>query len=211
MLNKIETMPTYKVIEEHDGKRYKFYCDLSGELLCTTKPYKADTPEKELMVAWNAEGKAHFNVCHKCGKFVSDAMFNVDVLECVECSPFEAAPKFCKKCGVKIEENIKFCTLCGTELVFGTVTSESTSIENQYFKNMEEFGFGPNVMKKHKVCSECGKMVDAKNEICFYCKTTLPEETLYDRYKQKHSSCPKCDTILTVDSQYCPTCGNKMN
>lgn len=50
----------YKIITDSGGNRYKFYCDLTGALLCTTKSYHADTPERELELAWNTEGKAHF-------------------------------------------------------------------------------------------------------------------------------------------------------
>lgn len=47
----------YKIITDSGGNRYKFYCDLTGALLCTTKSYHADTPERELELAWNTEGK----------------------------------------------------------------------------------------------------------------------------------------------------------
>lgn len=104
---------TYKIITDAGGNRYNFYCDLSGALVCTTKPYKADIPEEELRLAWEKEGKKHFNPCHKCGKLVIDAMFNPEVAECVECAPFEAESKFCKNCGTKIEEPTRKCPACG--------------------------------------------------------------------------------------------------
>ncbi len=117
-MNKEKTIAAYKIVTDDGGNIYKFYCDLSGALVCTTKPYKADTPEKELQLAWESEGKQHFNPCHKCGKQVSDAMFNVDVLECVECAPFETEAKFCKSCGAKIEEPTRLCPACGKPLVY---------------------------------------------------------------------------------------------
>ena len=85
----------YKIITDSGGNRYKFYCDLTGALLWTTKPYHADTPMKELELAWNTEGKAYFNLCHKCGKWVMEAMFNADALECVACAPWENTPEYC--------------------------------------------------------------------------------------------------------------------
>ena len=103
-MNKEKTIATYKIVADAGGNVYKFYCDLSGALVCTTKPYKADTPEEELQLAWENEGKQHFNPCHNCGKQVSNAMFNVEVLECVECAPIEAEAKFCKSCGAKIDD-----------------------------------------------------------------------------------------------------------
>ena len=117
-MNKEKTIDTYKIVADAGGNIYKFYCDLSGALVCTTKPYKADTPEEELQLAWENEGKQHFNSCHNCGKQVSNAMFNVEVLECVECAPIEAEVKFCKNCGAKIEDPNKLCPACGKPLVY---------------------------------------------------------------------------------------------
>ena len=51
-MNKEKTIATYKIVADAGGNIYKFYCDLSGALVCTTKPYKADTPEEELQLAW---------------------------------------------------------------------------------------------------------------------------------------------------------------
>ena len=108
----------YKVIKDVGGNRYRFYCELSGALVCATGVYKADDPEEELLLAWESEGKKCFNSCSKCGKLVSDAMFNVEVLECVECAPFEVEAKFCKNCGVKIQEPNKPCPVCGKPLSY---------------------------------------------------------------------------------------------
>ena len=96
-----------------------FYCDLSGAHICTTKEiYYGNTQEEALKSAWQSEGRSHFNQCRKCGKWVSLAMYNVDVLECVECAPFEAEAKFCKNCGAKIEEPTKPCPTCGKPLTY---------------------------------------------------------------------------------------------
>ena len=75
------------------------------------------------------------------------------------------------------------------------------------FKNLERFGFGPNVMKKNKVCPRCGRLVGAKLRFCPDCNEKLPSETLFDRYKRRHLCCSHCDTILAPGSRYCPTCG----
>ena len=75
------------------------------------------------------------------------------------------------------------------------------------FRNLERFGFGPNVMKKLRVCQRCGRTVKSRADICPDCGERLPRETLFDRYKRKHLSCPDCDTVLTSDALYCPNCG----
>ncbi len=90
---------SYKLIADAGGNRYQFFCDLSGALACTTEPIRADTPEEALMIAWKREGRQHFNQCHKCGRWVSDVMYNADVMECVDCAPWENVPKFCPECG----------------------------------------------------------------------------------------------------------------
>ena len=119
-----EVMPerktaTYKALEDSGGYRFMFYGDLSGAHVCTTKEiYYGNTQEEALQAAWQAEGRKHFNQCRKCGKWVSLAMYNVDVLECVVCAPFEAEAKFCKSCGAKIEEPTKPCPKCGKPLTY---------------------------------------------------------------------------------------------
>ena len=108
----------YKRIVQTDGNRYRFYCGLSGALACTTKPFHEKTPEEELQIAWDTVGKKYFNRCHKCGRWVIDAAYNAEVLECVECAPYEAEPKYRKNCGVRIKTPARTCTSCGHKLVY---------------------------------------------------------------------------------------------
>ena len=108
----------YKVIADAGGNRYQFFCDLSGALLCTTTPYHAAAPEQELLLAWESEGKPKFNLCCKCGKWVSDVMFNADVHECVECAPWQEVPNYCPHCGKKLTDPEWFCPSCGTKLLY---------------------------------------------------------------------------------------------
>ena len=111
-------IPAYKWIEEPGGLRYKFFCEASGALVCTTGVYRGTAPEEALWQAWDLEGRAHFNSCRNCRKLVSAAMFNVDVLECVECAPFEAEARFCKSCGTQIDDPYKTCPRCGKPLMY---------------------------------------------------------------------------------------------
>ena len=78
------------------------------------------------------------------------------------------------------------------------------------YKNMADFGFGPNVMKKTKVCTKCGQMVKATARTCPECGEKLPHETLFDLYKQLHKCCSNCDTVLAPGSLYCPNCGRQI-
>ena len=49
--------------------------------------------------------------------------------------------------------------------------------EDLRFKTMEEFGFGPNVMKHTKVCAQCGQAVNTEAADCPNCGEKLPGET----------------------------------
>ncbi len=111
----------YKIIIDSGGNRYRFFCEASGAAVCTTKPVRADTQEKELALAWESEGKQYFNRCQKCGRFVCDTMYNADVCECVDCTPWEKTPNYCTKCGRKIPLGDTFCSECGKRTMYGEV------------------------------------------------------------------------------------------
>lgn len=111
---------TYKVIADAGGGRvFRFYCDISGELCCVTKPIRADTEEAALEMAWEQEGKWEFNLCPKCGKYVSSAMFNVNAGLCLDCAPWEdESPSFCHHCGARLRESDTcYCPTCGAKLI----------------------------------------------------------------------------------------------
>ena len=108
----------YKAVTDRGAHRFMFYCQVSGAHVCTTKEIYPGQPEDALLAAWQAEGYKYFNQCGRCGKWVIDAVFNAEVLECVECAPYEAEPKFCKTCGTKIETPVKHCQHCGNKLVY---------------------------------------------------------------------------------------------
>lgn len=109
----------YKIIAEPDGNRYQFFCEASGVLVHTTNPIRAVSPKEELYIAWTTEGRAHFDQCKKCGRWVSTVMYNADVLECVDCNPWELPPNFCKQCGTKISSSDVYCSKCGAKLRYG--------------------------------------------------------------------------------------------
>lgn len=113
-------MPTYKIISDSGGGRtVQFFCDASRMLLCTVEPVITESEDDALHIAWESEGKKHFNLCHKCGRWVSAVMYNADTLQCVDCSPWEDLPKFCKTCGAKVGFGDVYCSKCGAELRYG--------------------------------------------------------------------------------------------
>lgn len=108
----------YKITHTETGNVYRFFCERSGKLVCTTQPYREKTPEAELEKAWTNDGKHSFNLCRKCGKWVDSVMYNADVLECVDCTPWEDIPSYCPHCGGKIEKNEELCRFCGRKLMY---------------------------------------------------------------------------------------------
>ena len=108
----------YRVIADAGGNRYSFFCDIAGALLYTSGPVRAETQEQEVEIAWE-DARKYFNRCHKCGKWVSNAMYNVDVAECVECAPWENFPRYCAYCGTEITSAGIFCPRCGKRLQYG--------------------------------------------------------------------------------------------
>ena len=123
MQTKVGKTARYRIIAGTEGNRYQFFCDLSGALMCTSEPVLMDTPEHELMFAWNSEGKKHFNLCSRCGRWVADTVFNVETLECVECSPWEEDPAYCPHCGEKVQDGDCFCAKCKKRLKYGNVAA----------------------------------------------------------------------------------------
>jgi len=109
----------YKIVKGEKGNCYEFFCDLSDALICKSEPIAAKTLEEELLIAWELHGKEHFNKCHKCGKWVTGAMYNPDVLSCVQCTPIEDYPNYCPDCGAKTQNPSNFCHICGAKLFYG--------------------------------------------------------------------------------------------
>ena len=79
-----------------------------------------------------------------------------------------------------------------------------------YVANPAEFGFGIEVMKRAKICGECGNVEGAHNVLCSKCGAKLPEETLFQIYQSKHRKCGDCNTVLAAYMRYCPCCGRKI-
>lgn len=104
------------MLNDGDRYRFRFCCSISGAQVHTSDWIQADEMKKALQIAWETEGRAHFNRCQKCGRWVSDVMYNADVLECVACAPWEDMPNFCPHCGKKLSAPENCCSSCGAHL-----------------------------------------------------------------------------------------------
>lgn len=85
----------------------------------------------------------------------------------------------------------------------------------EYFESiklleMKHYGFGPDEMKKIKVCKVCGASVAAAETVCSHCGEALPYKTLFDEYKSKHAYCANCDTVVATNARFCPQCGKRI-
>ena len=58
-----------------------------------------------------------------------------------------------------------------------------------------EFGFGPETMRRCKLCPECGRANPAQDTHCADCGAVLPEKTLYDFYLSRHRCCQRSDGL----------------
>lgn len=92
----------YTVSAGPDGYCFRFYCAVSGALPCVAGPIRKGSQDTTLETAWQTVGRSHFNQCHRCGRWVSDVMYNVGALECVECAPWKLPLYFCPECGAGI-------------------------------------------------------------------------------------------------------------
>lgn len=117
MTDKIR-IPPYRTVKDGGGIRYKFLCELSEAVVCKTEPYMADDPDEGARLAWEREGSGRFNHCKRCSRYVSDAMFNVEVLECVACAPYEAEARYCKSCGARVSDPKSPCPDCNKPLIY---------------------------------------------------------------------------------------------
>lgn len=117
-MDNAQTTAPYRIISDAGGHRYRFYCERSGMAVCMTKPLMANSQEEELGLAWESEGRKHFSRCPTCGKWVSDVMYNVDTMQCVDCSPWEGPTFFCPNCGVQTSQIHPFCQNCGAKLLY---------------------------------------------------------------------------------------------
>ena len=77
-------------------------------------------------------------------------------------------------------------------------------------KGMDFYGFGPDAMKKIKVCSECGKKLNIGEKFCTECGKELSQDSLYDMYRKAHLYCKYCDIVVSDNSKYCLKCGRKI-
>ncbi len=84
-------------------------------------------------------------------------------------------------------------------------------LEELRLENMKQCGFGIEAMKERKICTQCGNPSPVTQEFCKECGYRLPDKTLYDIYRERHSVCGICETVVAGHSGYCPQCGSRLH
>ena len=85
------------------------------------------------------------------------------------------------------------------------------SAKTEFDKNSPEYyGFGIGIMKRIKVCTQCGASEPSERYVCGECGARLPAQTLFQKYQRMHRQCPVCDTVLAAGMKFCPHCGEKL-
>lgn len=108
----LEGASHYKRTPTAQGIQYTFYCELTGLSVYTTTPITETDLQAAYLAAWG-EAKYYFNQCTKCSRWVSDLAYNIDDMQCVDCSPYQRKPKYCQQCGCPIPSGERFCRRCG--------------------------------------------------------------------------------------------------
>ncbi len=111
----------YIRLPERNGIRFRFFCEASGAAVCVTEAVAQSSPQEELRLAWEQQGRRHFNRCQQCSRWVCDVMYNADTGHCVLCSPWEEAPAYCPACGELAIPMERYCRKCGKKLRYGEV------------------------------------------------------------------------------------------
>ena len=73
-----------------------------------------------------------------------------------------------------------------------------------------EFGFGPETLRRRKICPSCGRANSADRTDCADCGAVLSSKTLYDFYLSRHRCCPGYGVAVTDYAVYCPECGARL-
>ena len=210
MLVQTTAAADYRIVAEGTGSRFIFYCGVSGARICSTSVIEAEAPDKQLELAWNSEGRKHFNRCHKCGRWVCDSMYNPDMLGCVQCFPIFDCQRYCMACGCRVRALQTHCRKCGTKIRFGNRRGLIDKRDMTHTRSMRHYGFGTDAMKNLKLCPSCMRITGASRSSCPACGEALGEDTLYQFYISISRHCRACAAITAKDAAYCPQCGKKL-
>jgi predicted amidophosphoribosyltransferase len=70
--------------------------------------------------------------------------------------------------------------------------------------------FGPDAMRRVKVCPGCGAAASADKRRCPVCGARLPGETVYQTWISRQPRCGGCGAPVSPADHYCPRCGARL-
>ena len=105
----------------------------------------------------------------------------------------------CSNCSATVEKHFNKCKKCGKWVIDSLFNPEKLEcvvcspwetdvvIGKEQAATRNEFGFGPETMKKKKVCRHCKSICNTEGSFCHICGSMLPAKTLFDMYgRQKN-------------------------
>lgn len=111
----MEFTARFKIEHAITGRRYVFFCDLSGMPVYATGPIREQDPQRAEIIA-RTQARPYFNRCSECGKWVGDADYNIDEMKCVACAPYVPDPESRKKREFHLVRKGGFC-VCGVRKI----------------------------------------------------------------------------------------------
>ena len=103
----------------------------------------------------------------------------------------------CKKCGILLKDEAKFCPSCGTKVKTAETPADSATDNNVIS------------------CPSCGKEIKSDAKFCPYCgaNTDKPKAAAVnpENNTSSQNKCPDCGTELKPGAKFCPVCGKNLS
>jgi predicted amidophosphoribosyltransferase len=132
----------------------------------------------------------------------------------------------CPKCSAMIDQEVRFCNMCGYDTQNKAAEKERTSVncsscKAEYPVNVK---FCPECGDKYNPCPKCKADMNEMLDICLECCTKLQKPCPDCGYKIDNMDakfcpecgksfirkCPKCSVEMKASEKFCSECGEKL-
>lgn len=108
----------------------------------------------------------------------------------------------CKNCGSEINENVRFCQVCGCKVENeNNYTDESSSVLNTQSEQTTVVSQPLQNDNSKRFCQYCGNEIIGNNNYCSVCGISTEDENKIH--------CTKCGAELDKNQKYCNICGTE--
>lgn len=108
----------------------------------------------------------------------------------------------CKNCGSEINENVRFCQVCGCKVEnVNNYTDESSSVLNTQSEQTTVVSQPLQNDNSKRFCQYCGNEITGNNNYCSVCGISTEDENKIH--------CTKCGAELDKNQKYCNICGTE--